>query len=287
VIATHDRRDSLLATLAELDRLPERPPTVVVDNASGDGTVAAVERAFPAVDVVALPRNRGVSARNIGVARLHTPYVALCDDDSWWRPASLGRAATLFRRFPSLGLLAARILVGPWQRLDPVSAEMRGQAPPGLPGPRVHGFVACGALVRRAAFLDARGFCERFLIGSEETLLALDMSAAGWDLCYVDELVAIHMPHGEHRADRPWMSCRNALWTSWMRMPLRIALAESWKLGREAIHDPVARQAFLAALWGLPWAVSERRSGRRPVGRRDDGADYAGSCGSAETFRLD
>jgi hypothetical protein len=47
VIATRDRRERLLATLGRIGGLPERPPLVVVDNGSCDGTADAVRRRHP------------------------------------------------------------------------------------------------------------------------------------------------------------------------------------------------------------------------------------------------
>ncbi|HEU5142732.1 MAG TPA: glycosyltransferase [Solirubrobacterales bacterium] len=260
VIATRDRREVLLSTLTRLRALPESPPIVVVDNASRDGTAAAVAERFPAVELLSLDRNRGAAARNFGAELLATPYVAFSDDDSWWNAGSLRRAAELFDRFPSLGLLAARILVGPERRLDPTSAQMRAAPAPGLPGPRVVGFVACGALVRRSAFLGAGGFCERFGIGGEERLLTIDMGTAGWDLCYAGELVAVHAPDGGARPGRPWRERRNDLWTSWLRMPAGEALTDTWRLAREGFGDRTAWEALLAALPGLPWALRRRRA---------------------------
>jgi GT2 family glycosyltransferase len=259
VVATRDRRASLLRTLAELERLPERPPTVVVDNASGDGSAAAVRERFPGVEVLALERNRGAFARNLGAARLRTPLVAFCDDDSWWQPGALAAAAALFSSRPRLGLLAARILVGPERRLDPISAAMRrGPSPDGLPGPLVDGFLACGVVIRRTAFLAAGGFCERFLIGGEEELLAIDLRRAGWDLCYADSVVAFHQPDAGKRDGRSELSLRNGLWTSWMRRPAGRALRDTAALAATAAGDPIARRAALAALRGLPWALRSR-----------------------------
>jgi N-acetylglucosaminyl-diphospho-decaprenol L-rhamnosyltransferase len=37
----------------------------------------------------------------------------------------------------------------------------------------VLGFVACGAVVRRSAFLEADGFHPRFEVGGEESILVL------------------------------------------------------------------------------------------------------------------
>ncbi|MEA2241042.1 MAG: hypothetical protein QOD24_598, partial [Solirubrobacteraceae bacterium] len=47
MIATRNRRDTLLRSLERLAALPERPELVVVDDASGDGTAAAVREHFP------------------------------------------------------------------------------------------------------------------------------------------------------------------------------------------------------------------------------------------------
>jgi GT2 family glycosyltransferase len=259
VIASRERRESLLRTLARLEELPERPPIVVVDNASRDGSAGAVRAHFPAVTVLALERNRGVGARNLGAARLRTEAIAFCDDDSWWEPGALALAADRFRRFPRLGLLAAQILVGPHRRLDPMSALMRGHPPPDLPGPPVEGFVACGAVVRRTAFEQAGGFCERFFIGGEEALLALELRRLGWDLAYDHSLLAVHEPHVGGRPDRGWRIRRNDLWTSWLRRPPGVAARDTAALLRDAVTSPTSRRALATAMRGLPWALSHRR----------------------------
>src|SRR3954465_13790453 len=124
VVATRDRRETLLATLPRLLRAPERPPVVVVDNGSSDGTADAVRSAFPEITVIRSEVNLGAGARTLGVRRLDTEYVAFADDDSWWAPGGLGRAVELLARHERVGLVAARVLVGDDERLDPVCAAM-------------------------------------------------------------------------------------------------------------------------------------------------------------------
>jgi hypothetical protein len=62
-----------------------------VDEASEDGTAAFLERlADPRVRVVRHERPRGVaSARNAGLARARSPWVAFLDDDDLWAPGKL------------------------------------------------------------------------------------------------------------------------------------------------------------------------------------------------------
>ncbi len=98
VVLTHNRRVELTRTLEHRAALPERPEVVVVDNASTDGSLGVVRSRFPAVCYLRLERNVGAAARNVGVQRARRPFVAFCDDDTWWAPGSLGRAVELFDR---------------------------------------------------------------------------------------------------------------------------------------------------------------------------------------------
>jgi GT2 family glycosyltransferase len=261
VIVSRDRRERLLSTLARLAALPERPTVVVVDNGSRDGTVEAVRARHRDVEVVALDRDRGASARNVGLRALEAPYVALSDDDSWWAAGALRRAARAMDAAPRLAVLAARVLVGREERLDPV-CELMARSPlghaPGLPGPRVLGFVACGAVVRREAVLAVGGFNQHYGIGGEESRLALDLTRAGWWLSYAADVVAHHHPaagaRGRWRAAR---TARNDLWTAWQHRSLPEALRRS--AGILAGAGPVAPLAAVAALRGAPRIARHRR----------------------------
>jgi GT2 family glycosyltransferase len=261
-IVTRDRRDALLTTLERLRGLPQRPPIAVVDNASRDGTAAAVRRRFPDISIERSEKNLGAGARTIAAELLGTPIVAFTDDDSWWASDALDRLATAFAAHPGLGLVAARVLVGPEERLDPTCELMRSSPLPdeGLPGPRILGFVACGVAVRREAFLAVGGFEPRFGIGSEERLLSIDLAAAGWQLCYLDTVVAHHHPsRGHPRPGRDAIALRNDLWTLWLRRPLRPAVAGTARTLGRAVRDPTARRALAGAARGAPWVVRNRR----------------------------
>jgi GT2 family glycosyltransferase len=260
VIATRDRREGLLATLRRLDG---GRPVVVVDNGSRDGTPAAVRATFPAVTVLEPGANLGAAARTIGARALDTPVVAFCDDDSWWAPGALEQAARVFAAYPRLGLLAARVLVGDDEHLDPTCAAMAASplVAGRLPGPGVLGFVACGAVVRRDAFLAVGGFDGRYGIGGEERRLAVDLATAGWDLAYVAGVIAHHHPgRAGPRPGRLRRQLRNDLWSAWLRRPARSALRETARLvGSTAEGHPVAAAAGVAAaLRGARWVARER-----------------------------
>jgi N-acetylglucosaminyl-diphospho-decaprenol L-rhamnosyltransferase len=263
VMITRDRREEVLRSLGELAGLPERPRVILVDNGSTDGTAAAVAEEFPAVEILSPGANLGAAGRNLGVERAETPYVALCDDDTWWEPGSLSRAADLFEGHPRLALVNARILVGPERREDPICRELL-RSPlrfePDLPGHPLLGFLAGASVVRRRAFLEAGGFERRLFIGGEEELLAIDLATRGWALRYVPELVVYHFPSA--RRDPPGRRrtmIRNRLWSAWLRRPLPSALRHLVRTLRTEPWDRASLQGFTAALSGLGWVLPRRR----------------------------
>jgi GT2 family glycosyltransferase len=262
VIATRNRARELDRTLRCLFALPERPHVIVVDNASSDGTSESVRREHPDAEVIALGRNMGATARNVGVACATSRYVAFSDDDSWWEPGSLRRAAAVLETHPGLGIVAARVLVGADGRPDPVNALMAASplAAGGLPGPRVLGFLGCAAVVRRTAFLSVGGFSDLLFFGAEEQLLALDLASAGWSLAYLEGVTARHWPSDlRDVAGRRSLDQRNRVLIAWMRRPVRVALQDTAALARRMGHDPQARTAFAALALGLPRALRQRR----------------------------
>jgi GT2 family glycosyltransferase len=263
VMITWNRRDEVLRSLGHLTALPERPRVVVVDNGSTDGTAEAVRERYPGVEVLPAGGNVGAAARTLGVRHVSTPYVALSDDDTWWEPGALARAADLFDAHPRLGVLTGRVLVGPENEEDPICRVLE-ESPlpvePGMPGPPLLGFLAGASVVRRSAFLEAGGFEPRFFIGGEEELLAADLAARGWWLCFVKDVVTHHHPSDRREAHRRrWHVLRNALWCTWLRRPLSSAVRKTLWLARTEPWDRASLVAFASALAGLPWVLHRRR----------------------------
>lgn len=260
VIATRNGSTRLLRTLRRLEALADRPPIIVVDNGSDDGTPQFVAAAHPHVRMIRLNVNLGACARTLGVAKARTPYVAFADDDSWWGDGALARAEAVLDAHPTIGLVAARIVVGDGE--DPVSRTMRHSPlrDRAMPGPIILGFVACGAIVRREAFLEVGGFHRVLHFFGEETVLAQDLAAAGWTSVYLDAVIAEHEPDDAvDRRGRVALGMRNALLSVWMRRPVHIALARSVSLVHASVRQADARLALREALRRLPAALRARR----------------------------
>ncbi|WP_229072988.1 glycosyltransferase family 2 protein [Actinoplanes sp. DH11] len=279
VVITWQRRDEAVACVQRLLELPEQPHVVLVDNGSTDGTADAVRDRFPTVEVVALSENLGAVGRNIGVRRLRTPYVAFCDDDTWWSPGSLTRAADALDDHPQLGLVNARIVVEPSGAEDPIVAELRDSPVPGpdwLPGPALGSFLAGASVVRREAFEAAGGFNERLWLGGEEELLATDLLTAGWELCYLEELTVHHraslLRDATHRRR---VGLRNTLWFTWLRRPAGAAVRRTLFLARTVPRDRTSLLAAADAARGLGWLLANRRPRPPMVEARLSGLDEA------------
>jgi GT2 family glycosyltransferase len=196
------------------------------------------------------------------VHAVDAPYVAFCDDDSWWAPGALARGAAILDAHPRVGLLAGRVLLGVEQRLEPACAAMEASPlalSPDLPGPRVLGFVACGAIVRREAFLDVGGFDRRFGVGCEEQLLAADLAARGWSLVYCRDVVAHHHPSRvRERFKRRAAQVRNDLWFAWLRRAPAVAVGATLATASAAVRDPAARAGLVAAMGGALGVLASR-----------------------------
>ncbi|MGY5890164.1 glycosyltransferase [Geodermatophilus arenarius] len=253
---SRDRRADLLATLPR-----HEAPVVLVDNGSTDGTVDAVRAALPQVTVLPLVENAGAHARTIGAGHTGSEFVAFADDDSWWAPGDLARAAAVMRAHPRLAVLNARVLVGPEERLDPLCPELAASplgTPAHLPGPRLLGFIACAAMVRTEAFLSVGGFDPVVRFPGEEERLSLDLAAAGWDIAYVDSVTVHHHP-SVRRSDpaaRQAAIWRSKLLTAVMRLPLRDVART---VGAALRAGAPGRQGLRRALPDLPAALRRRR----------------------------
>ncbi|MCC5953297.1 MAG: glycosyltransferase family 2 protein [Acidimicrobiia bacterium] len=147
VVLNHNGGQRVLAcldALAGLDYPRHRYEVVVVDNASTDGSVAAIEVRHPAVELIRNPRNSGFGANNLAmVDRRGVDYVALCNDDAYVEPSWLRDLVDVCEGDPSVGAACPKMLFA--DRYVRVDVE----APPFTPGdgdPRSLGIRLFGAV---------------------------------------------------------------------------------------------------------------------------------------------
>jgi len=271
-LITRNRRDNAISAARRLLKLTGSPRILILDNASSDGTAEVLRQFDPRLEVVALPEDYGAVARNIGVEKMPTPYIAFCDDDTWWEPGSLKHAVAVLDQFPRVAALTARIIVEPYGTEDPIVDALRNspvQTDQDLPGPALGSFLAGATVVRRDAFLAAGGFSEKLWFGGEEELLATDLMCAGYELRYIDDMVVHHSP--SQRRDSTYsrrLGIRNNLWFTWLRRPFFPALRRTVFLIDTMPHDRTSALAIMDAARGMAWVARHRKVRPRALEHR-------------------
>jgi GT2 family glycosyltransferase len=226
--------------LDSLDAQTVRPArTIVVDNASSDGSPEVVRERYPHVELIALDRNAGfAAANNVGVrAAGDCEWVALLNPDAFPEPGWLEALLSAARENPGHTFFGSRMLIaGEPDRIDGLGDSYHvsglswrrehGRRNAGRPTPdaAVDTFSACAgaALYRRDVFLDAGGFDESFFCYIEDSDLAFRLRLRGHRCRYVPEAEAHHVGSalaGVESDFTVYHSNRNLVWAWTKNMP--------------------------------------------------------------------
>ena len=277
--------------LASLDGQDTPFELLVVDNGSGDGSVAFLEEnRFPHLK---LPRNLGFAvAVNLGVSRVRADAVLVLNADTELEPDCLAHLGEALAADPGLGGVQPRILQLEAGAADPQSARLysAGQAltadgralevgagaaqSPALNRPReIFGVCGAACLLRRELFTELGGYDERYFAFYEDVDLNVRAQIAGWRFGYVPAAVVWHVGNaswseGFRRpaAENARLVARNRLATQVKFMPAgalpRIAAVEAGALAR-AIRRRRLRATLAGKLAGLRWLPTLWRTRRR------------------------
>jgi GT2 family glycosyltransferase len=110
VVVTSNNREVVLKCLEHL-RDPAIGRTVVVDNASADGTIEAIHEAFPDVATVRLDRHSGLStAFNRGAAHTEAPFLLFLNDDVFAAEGSVSTLASTLAARPDAVSAGGRLV---------------------------------------------------------------------------------------------------------------------------------------------------------------------------------
>jgi N-acetylglucosaminyl-diphospho-decaprenol L-rhamnosyltransferase len=199
-------RELLLACLESLR--DTRVEIVVLDNASEDGSPAAVRKRFPAVRVIEQRYRAGFGANHNSVIRATTGrYVFVLNEDTTSDDWGFERMVAHLDADPRVAALAPRLVypdglpqASAWRFPSPAAAALGlvtlGRA--GVVQSRgsetrdVDWAMAAALLLRREALDEVGVFDEEFFIYSEETDLACRLRRAGWRTQYFPAVTVVH-----------------------------------------------------------------------------------------------
>jgi N-acetylglucosaminyl-diphospho-decaprenol L-rhamnosyltransferase len=209
VIPTWRARDMLERCLIALAADPSPHQAIVVDNASGDGTIELVRERFPAVRLVALEENLGFGrAVNAGVAAGDGEAIVLINNDVLVEPGFVSALATPFAD-PAVGMVAGLTLMPGTGAVDGFGIELdrglaaynRGrQGPPG----RLAMPSGGAAAYRRTAYEQVGGFDPALFAYGEDVDLGLRLRAAGWAAAEAPSARAVHLGGATAGVGSPW-----------------------------------------------------------------------------------
>jgi hypothetical protein len=212
VIVTYEVRDLVVKCLASLRGAAD---IVVVDNASKDGTAAAVADSFPNVTLIANEANLGFGAAvNQGAAVARGDLILILNPDTELGPQGLGEMADAMTRRPRAAIIGFRqvdqegtpqLVVGPrpsfvlellrmvlQRRIDQGDRRLAGWVDRRLRRARRVPWVSGAALLIRAScFRAIRGFDESFFLYYEDADLCLRASSVG-DVWYEPGITVTH-----------------------------------------------------------------------------------------------
>ena len=240
VIPVRDRAAQLGSLLGRLraDAESSPLPVLVVDDGSADPTaVAAVVRRFGA-GLLVHPDNRGpAAARNTGLRRADTAYIAFCDSDVLPEPGWLGPLVAQFAD-PAVALAAPRVLSAAGDtpgriaryEMNRSPLDMGAREAPVIPLSPLAYVPAAAMVVRKAAVGD--GFAPELRF-AEDVDLCLRLYRAGWRLRYVPAAAVTHQPRGH--------------FGSW--------LAQRARYGTGAADLALRHQGLVPPLSAAPWSV--------------------------------
>jgi N-acetylglucosaminyl-diphospho-decaprenol L-rhamnosyltransferase len=216
VIPTWRGREMLERCLRALAADPSAHCTIVVDNASHDGTAELVGHAFPDVRLVELSENAGFGrAVNAGARVGDGEAIVLVNNDVIVEPGFV-RAITEPLRDPEVGMVAGLTLMPGCERVDGFGIELDGTlaaynrlrgeplARGELSRLRAPAIPSGGAAAyRRSAFEAAGGFDERLFAYGEDVDLGLRLRAAGWRTQAAPDARGVHLGGATIGVDSP------------------------------------------------------------------------------------
>jgi GT2 family glycosyltransferase len=258
--------------------------TILVDNASTDGTVDFVRAQFPWVRIVSLDRNRGFAGgNNAGAAAARGRYLAFLNNDTIAAPDWLLRLRAGLDESSRIALATSRIVY--MHNPEIVDSAGDGMTRWGGAFKRQHGgparevlesrdvFAACGAafIIPKAVFDEIGGFDEDFFLSHEDVDLSYRAQLRGHRCRYVADSVVRHRGSssiGRSSGTAIYYGQRNLEWLYVQDTPLPLLvrtlpghilynLAAAAHFTRRG-HLGTFVSAKLAAIAGLPRALRKR-----------------------------
>lgn len=227
---------------------------IVSDNASEDGTVAAVLRLLPAAQVLEHRRNLGFgAANNRALDRVETEFALLLNPDCSIDSAQVARLVATARAFPDAAIIGPQIWDGRGKaevnyRWAGTRWTSRGV---GADGPACVGFLSGAVMLLNMTVCRPHGFFdERFFLYYEDDDLCLKYFEAGHGLIIDPVATAVHLARRSVKGNAP---LRGEFWRGYHHAQSKLTYAA--KHGGAGDADKLRRRLLWQTAFGLPLRV--------------------------------
>lgn len=217
-----------------LDSIPqcglENFEVIVVDNASSEGDIRDVARAYPQHTFIPLSENVGFAkGNNIGAARAKGTYFLFLNNDAELTPGGWDQLPKLFSYShlaviqPTITIAGSRLINNTgldlnylgfaWNKNYEVANELKS-------ADQLIAFSGAAVVIKAAVFNEMQGFNEMYFMYHEDVDLSLRIVNAGYGIQFRPEVTVAH--HYRYKSDpkRYYFLERNRLLTLLRNYPI-------------------------------------------------------------------
>jgi GT2 family glycosyltransferase len=231
VIVNYNRKDEILLTIAKSKETIKETKgefeIVIVDNASTDGSAAAIKEQHPDVVLIENPVNTGAPAWNLGFAKAKGDLFIILDDDSHV-VSGFERALDYIEQRPEIGVLALNVSGGLYQTSHWVDLEEK------------EGFIGCGAILRKKLFDKIGGYADWIFLYTNEWEYGVRCMEAGYKVIYYAKCHVLHRASVVNRTSKRLIV-----------FSVRNEMAIVWKYFSKETRDKYIRRVFINNLKGI------------------------------------
>ncbi len=187
---------------------------IVVDNASTDGSVAAVSMRYPDVLIISNEINYGFAkANNMAIKKMNGRYAVLLNSDAILKKGSIDKIVEFMDGHPSVGICGPQLLFGDGSKQTSIGKfptfiaefftislfkflfpQKFKEEPLVLNGPTSVDFIIGACMVVNRNAIDKVGMLnESYFFYFEEIDWCMNMKKAGWDVYHLPDIEIFHL----------------------------------------------------------------------------------------------
>ena len=221
IILNWNRKKDVSETLLRIRKQTVKPfETIVVDNASTDGSIPYIKKHFPEVKIVALPKNYALEGMNYGMKAGRGDYFIHLASDAIPANDLIQKHMEKFKNNPSLGMSCPVTYELKTKKFQGPNRSIEGDNTKGY---EVTYFDGNGICLKREVYKKTDGYSKDYFICLEELEWAVRILKAGFEIkCFTDiKVYNSKAENGSQRKHYGFYYSRNWIWFYVKYLPIK------------------------------------------------------------------